>query len=101
MSLPNFLCVGTPRGGTTWLHECLAGHPQVYVPDCKDINFFRRWRNEPSLLDRYGISPYRDLFAKGAANSVRLDVSAGLFAGAGTAECLHAHLPEASLIVIL
>lgn len=38
--LPNFLVVGAQRGGTTWLYECLRAHPEVYVPDTKEVNFF-------------------------------------------------------------
>ncbi len=41
MSLPNFLGIGAPRAGTTWLHELLASHPQVYVPSRrKEVRFF-------------------------------------------------------------
>ena len=35
--------IGVPRGGTTWLHTWLAGHPQVYMPARrKEIRFFDR-----------------------------------------------------------
>jgi hypothetical protein len=41
MTLPNFLGIGVPRAGTTWLHTLLAGHPEVYVPTRrKEIRFF-------------------------------------------------------------
>lgn len=43
MTLPTFLGVGVPRAGTTWLHTCLASHPDVYVPvRRKEIRFFDR-----------------------------------------------------------
>ena len=32
MTLPNFLGIGVPRGGSTWLHALLATHPDVYMP---------------------------------------------------------------------
>ena len=39
--LPNFLGIGIPRAGSTWLHELLACHPQIYVPtQRKEIRFF-------------------------------------------------------------
>lgn len=39
--LPNFLGLGVPRAGTTWLHELLCGHPQVFVPKLrKEVHFF-------------------------------------------------------------
>ena len=41
MALPTFLGIGVPRAGTTWLHELLAAHPDVYVPNRrKEIHFF-------------------------------------------------------------
>ena len=44
MQLPTFLGIGAPRAGTTWLHEQLAGHTQVYVPSkCKEVHFFDRY----------------------------------------------------------
>ena len=39
--LPNFLGIGIPRAGTTWLHELLQCHPQIYLPtQRKEIRFF-------------------------------------------------------------
>ena len=32
MALPTYLGIGVPRAGTTWLHEVLGSHPDVYVP---------------------------------------------------------------------
>lgn len=41
MTLPTFLGIGVPRSGTTWLHETLQTHPEVYVPKYrKEIHFF-------------------------------------------------------------
>ena len=40
-SKPTFLGVGSVRGGSTWLHELLKSHPQIYVPTKrKEIDFF-------------------------------------------------------------
>ena len=41
MTLPTFLGIGVPRGGTTWLHKLLISHPVVYMPTRrKEIRFF-------------------------------------------------------------
>lgn len=43
MALPTFLGIGAPRSGSTWLHELLASHPDVFVPTRrKEIRFFDR-----------------------------------------------------------
>ncbi len=38
--LPNFLCIGAQRSGTTWLHHQLRAHPSVFLPPCKELHFF-------------------------------------------------------------
>lgn len=44
MTLPTFLGIGAPRAGTTWLHELLASHPDVYVPTRrKEVRFFDQY----------------------------------------------------------
>jgi len=41
MTLPDFLGIGAPRAGTTWLNTLLASHPDVFTPAERDeINFF-------------------------------------------------------------
>jgi hypothetical protein len=38
--LPTFLGIGAPKCGTTWLAECLREHPQVFVPEVKEVVYF-------------------------------------------------------------
>ncbi|MCL5039663.1 MAG: sulfotransferase [Firmicutes bacterium] len=40
MPLPDFLCVGTVKGGTTTLHDILKQHPDIYLPIIKETRFF-------------------------------------------------------------
>ena len=37
---PNFLGIGAPRAGTTWLHENLKGHPELWLPYVKSLHYF-------------------------------------------------------------
>jgi hypothetical protein len=41
--LPNFVYIGPSKAGSTWLHEVLIQHPQVYLSDAKDLYFFDRY----------------------------------------------------------
>lgn len=53
MTLPNFIGIGAPRAGTTWLNTLLPSHPDVYTPTLRDeINFFDRYYERG--LDWYG-----------------------------------------------
>ena len=51
-SLPNFLVIGSQRCGTTWLHRILREHPQVFLPEHKELHFFD-WRMDDHGLDWY------------------------------------------------
>lgn len=38
--LPNFIGIGAPKCGTTWLANCLRQHPDIYLPPAKELVFF-------------------------------------------------------------
>ncbi len=40
MTFPTFLIIGTMKGGTTSLHRYLRQHPEVFMPERKELNFF-------------------------------------------------------------
>jgi hypothetical protein len=41
--LPNFLHLGPGKAGSTWLHESLSLHPDVYLTEAKDLYYFSRY----------------------------------------------------------
>jgi hypothetical protein len=41
--LPNFMYVGPDKAGSSWLHEILLKHPDVYLTPAKDLYFFDRY----------------------------------------------------------
>jgi hypothetical protein len=56
MPLPSFLGIGVPRAGTTWLHELLGSHSEVYVPSRrKELSYF-------DLHYERGVNWYRKFF---------------------------------------
>jgi hypothetical protein len=40
VTLPTFLIIGTMKGGTTSLYHYLRQHPEVFMPERKELNFF-------------------------------------------------------------
>jgi hypothetical protein len=38
--LPTFLIIGAPKTGTTSLHRYLAAHPEIFMAETKELNFF-------------------------------------------------------------
>lgn len=41
-NLPNFICVGAQKSGTTTLHDILNQHPEICLPKDKETKFFQR-----------------------------------------------------------
>ena len=59
--LPAFLCVGAQKAGTTTLHALLSLHPEIYLPQQKELQYF-------SLHYAEGLEWYQNCFA-GATSS--------------------------------
>ena len=37
---PDFLCIGAQKAGTTWLYDNLKKHPDLGLPDVKELHYF-------------------------------------------------------------
>src|SRR6187549_648202 len=61
--LPNFLHIGPGKAGSTWLHETLLVHPEVYLNEAKDLYFFSRY------YDR-GVAWYQEQFQRATPDHV-------------------------------
>jgi hypothetical protein len=53
----NFIHVGPAKSGSTWLHEILINHPEVFLTQAKDLYFFNRYYERG--LDWY-LTQFRD-----------------------------------------
>ncbi len=67
--LPDFLCIGAQKAGTTWLHENLKMHPEIFLPARKELHYFDWQYSRP-------ISFYAKNF-EGVAGKVIGDVTPG------------------------
>ena len=47
----NFVCIGSPRSGTSWLYERLNEHSDFKLPLRKEIHYFDRDNRYPSPSD--------------------------------------------------
>lgn len=54
MKLPDFLVLGAQKAGSTWIYDCLRGHPQVFMPAAVELLYFNRpGFAEPTERSRY------------------------------------------------
>lgn len=52
-SLVQFLIGGVQKGGTTALHDMLSEHPEIFLPEIKELHYFDKLPNNFSSEDEY------------------------------------------------
>ncbi len=59
MTAPTFLHLGPGKAGSTWVHETLLTHPEVYLTPAKDLYFFSRYydRGRQWYVDQFADAP--------------------------------------------
>jgi hypothetical protein len=96
--LPNFLVIGAPRSGTTWIDVNLRGHPDVFMPSLKEVHFFDRHYNR-------GIKHYESFFkghsGQPAVGEATPDYMHGLYSTNDIPALIYKHLPDVRLIATL
>ena len=94
MTLPDFLGVGTQKGGTTYLYELLKRHPQVFLAEPKEQHFF-------SLHWHRGADWYRRQFASAAASQICGEITPYYLFHPEAPARIQSLLPNVKLIVLL
>lgn len=49
---PDFLCVGAQKGGTSWLYQQLAAHPEFWMPPIKELHYFDKLSRVKGAMPR-------------------------------------------------
>ena len=74
MSLPNFMCLGAAKSGTTTLYDILRQHPDIYIPSFKEPHFFDIPENF-----RNGLKWYEETYFKKAKKKIVADFTPSYF----------------------
>ena len=97
--LPTFLVIGAMKAGTTSLHAYLRSHPDVFMSDEKELDFFVQDKN----WER-GIGWYEQQFAGSDRSAARGEASTNYtkhpFFG-GVPERIHSIIPDVRLIYVV
>ena len=94
MRLPDFLGIGTQKGGTTYLHGLLKQHPQVYLAYPKEVHFF-------SLHYDKGLNWYSHQFDIATADQRCGEITPYYLFHPLAAERIATALPKVKLVVLL
>ena len=93
--LPNFIGIGAPRAGTTWLFGRLREHPEIFMAEVKEANFF----TAHTIAGR--IKEYEDHFV-GGDNAVAVgEISVRYLTSNLAPERIKHYMPDVRLFVSL
>ena len=94
LARPAFLGIGVQRAATTWVYECLRAHPDVFLPDHKELHYF----DENYEL---GASWYASHFPDSVCERTLGEITPSYLHIDGVAERIANDLPDIKLFVIL
>ena len=97
---PNFFIVGAPKCGTTAMNDYLSKHPEVFVPDIKEVHFFGRDLDitKGALRDE---RVYLELFRNATTEKRLGEASVWYLYSKTAAQEIYDFNPDAKIIVML
>jgi len=93
--LPNFLIIGAPKAATTWLADCLREHPDIFIPQRKELRYFCGVNYER------GAAWYQGHFADVRGATAVGEASPSYLGSPEAPRRIHALLPRVRLILSL
>jgi hypothetical protein len=97
LMLPNLLIIGGMKCGTTSLHKYLAAHPEVFMSEEKELDFFTSWNRRDRGLSWYEAQFPVDAPVRGESSPIYSAWPHVL----GVPEAIAETLPEVKLIYLV
>jgi hypothetical protein len=76
---PNVLVAGFPKCGSTYLYHLLKQHPDIFIPEIKEINYFNKdhfFLSEPEILNPRYFKPLKWYYVFFKSNKkIKIDFS--------------------------
>ena len=102
--LPDFLVIGAEKCGTSWLYDALGRHPDIYLPDTKEVSFFNRRETNLKTSDYFvalRLPWYERFYDAYSGEGAAGDVSPMYLCDEEAPGRIAATIPSAKLIAIL
>ena len=97
---PNFFIIGAPRSATTSLFFYLRQHPQIFMPQEKEPEYFIQDKPKGPLKPK-NLDSYKKLFKDVKSEKAIGEASVRYLHNSSTAKLIKQRVPHAKLIVIL
>jgi hypothetical protein len=104
MAKPNFLIIGAEKSGTTWLYDRLRRHPDVFMPEVKEIHYFNQLdsNHQPRRnYERHGFEWYEDHFRAREGEAAVGEVTPMYLCDKQASKRIRTHLPNVRLVACL
>lgn len=102
--LPNFLVIGAEKAGTTWLYNVLGRHPDIFLPEIKELSFFNKRDSNLNITNHYvrlGLPWYREFFKQVGTERAAGDISPMYLCDRDAPARIAKTLPGVKLIALL
>lgn len=93
-SLPHFISIGAARSGSTWLHQTLINHPDIYIPPAKDTQYFLEPRS-------YSLKWYLNFFRNAQPHQICGEICHRYLTNPHAARDIAKTLPQVKILVCL
>ena len=102
---PAFLGIGAQKAGTTWLHRNLNDHPEIWMPEDKELHW---WYDDDPEMDRFRVvrrtgtmEQYQTLFKEGEGKVTGEITPEYSVLSVEKIRMLHKHLPDLKILLLL
>lgn len=101
----DFIAIGAPKAGLTWLNKCLKEHPEINMGKKKEISFFNLEHEDFFNIKENknyfkGIDWYKKFF-KPEQGKIIGEFSVEYFASKSAARLIKKHFPKTKIVVCL
>jgi hypothetical protein len=103
----SFIVIGAAKSGTTWVTDILTGHPEVFIPSCKEVQFFNKrsglYKTDHDWNYKRGSKWYAGFFTGSVAETLSIsgEFSVDYMYDKFSAELIYRHFPKVKIIVCL
>ena len=96
MSLPNFMCIGVAKSGTTSLYDILRQHPDIFLPSFKEPHFF-------DIIENFnqGLNWYKNTYYSRANKDIIGDFTPSYFFDKNVPKRIHSSLGNDIRFIVL
>ena len=101
MKLPDFFLVGAPKCGTTSMYQYLRQHPEIFLPEIKEPNFFANDLEIKTYPEINSVDAYSSLYNSSNTEKVLGDASQFHLYSKVAAKNIKAFSPQAKIIIMI